>query len=67
MKVYLLNEQQINELNSLNTDNATFICCDHGLGPCVGETDFFDPVFISHKQLLDSWNLSLEEVTTNDT
>jgi len=67
MKLYLLTEQQINELNSLNTHNATFICCDHGLGSCVGETDFDDPAFANHKELLDSWNLPLEEISTDDT
>ena len=65
MKIYLLNNEQVNELNALNRQDATFVCCDHGLGPCVGENDFDDPVFSNHKNLLSSWNLNLEEITTN--
>ncbi len=67
MKVHLLTENQVSELIQLNTQEATFICCDHGLGPCVGENDFDLPQFKSHKDLLDSWNLNLEEVAENDT
>lgn len=66
MKMHLLTQTQINELNSLNTDNSMFICCDHVLGPCVGEHDFDGTNFIHHKNLLDSWNLPLVEITIND-
>lgn len=66
MKIYLLTESQVSELQKLNTQEATFVCCDHGLGPCVGENDFDDSVFINHKELLDSWNLNLEEIAEND-
>jgi len=66
MKIYLLTNEQVNELNALNSENATFVCCDHGLGPCVAKNDFDDAVFINHKNLLGSWNLTLEEIITDD-
>ena len=65
MKVYLLTESQVSQLQQLNTQEATFVCCDYGLGFCVGENDFDLPQFKSHKDLLDSWNLILERVEEN--
>jgi len=59
MNIYLLSEDQVAQLRSLNTDNIQFIPCDHGSGLCVGATDLDAPEFSDHKALLDSWGLSI--------
>lgn len=57
MNVYLLSDKQARDLQALNTAVATFVPCDHGMGVCVGVSDFDGVVFSDHKSLLNSWKL----------
>ena len=61
MKVYLLTTQQIAELTTLNSDQALFVTCDYGTGPCCAEHSLDLPVFAAHKALLLSYNIPLTD------
>ena len=61
MKVYLLTDEQVESLTSINTPEATFVPCDHGRGVCVGEHDFALPAFADHKSMVDGWGIPLTE------
>jgi len=62
MKVYLLNQEQIDTLQAINTQDATCVVCDHGAGACVGEHDFDSPEFEAHKRALTAMGIALTEI-----
>ena len=62
MKGYLLSDDHVLQLTALNTQEATFIPCDYGMGVCVGEHDFDPAAFSAHKSLLDGFSLPLVDV-----
>jgi hypothetical protein len=58
MKTYLLSNEQVSQLQALNTPNVQFIPCSNEQGAIeVKENEFDAPEFSQHKALLDSWNL----------
>ncbi len=62
MKVHLLTQEQADQLTALNQPNILCVVCDYGSGLCIEENSIDDPVFASHKTLLDSFNIPLTEI-----
>lgn len=60
--IYVLSDEQVKQLQSLNTSQVLFVACDYGKGPSVGVTDLDEPVFQKHKDMLESFGLVSEEV-----
>ena len=56
LSVYVLSDKDCEAVYAINCgypSGPQIIICDHGLGPCVEETNINDPMFIEWRNALD--------------